>query len=215
MLHLTFDRTGKKVNCRYGFGFTIIELLIVISILGITATVVTTSYLGYERRERVKSGALEIKNQIRAAQNKALSGDKGFGTDPCPETSELVGWYVTVDESSNTTVEINGDCSDGINETNFFSKTVGLPKDVSISDVKYGSNAGLAAANILFRPTDNEAKFFNASTPPFLTGDDINEMELLGGLPQEPVTIALEITGLSTKYEVVILSTGSVYEKKI
>src|SRR4030043_2323054 len=81
--------------------FTIIELLIVISILAFSVTLVSTSYLGFERRERIKSAALEMKNKIRAAQNKALSGDKGMidEGDYCEDSSELVGWYVNIDPS--------------------------------------------------------------------------------------------------------------------
>jgi len=206
-------------------GFTMIELLIVLSILGVAATLVTASYLGFEKRERVKSAALEMKNQIRFAQNRALSGDKGFGTnldDMCPATSTLVGWYVNIDKARANSYFIAGDCLTDSNETDFDKETKKLPEGVSIVNITYNtiSVQDKNNVNILFRPLENDSKFFDAGTtsvtPPFFdtaaTDIDVNKLFDKSRL-QESVTVT--ISGFNTAYEVEIEPTGEVNERKI
>lgn len=223
MLHLTFDRISKKVNRqssivnRYPWGFTIIELLIVVSILGVIATVVTTSFLSFEKRERVKSAALILKNQIRAAQNKALSGDKGYEVgNLCLTTSNLVGWYVNVVEGSGD-FSIAGDCQTGALETTFGQTVIKLPKDVTIAGIVYNPDLPQSknSANILFRPSENEVRFFETTAPPFLSGAQLDNAKLFdSSLLQNSIKITLQVVGSST-YEVIVLPSGSVYERKL
>src|SRR3990167_10709224 len=86
LLHVTcqceFTLRRKLINVRLP-GFTLIELLIVISIFGLTASLITASYLTFERNQRLKAAAQKIKTDVRFTQNKALTGDKGLGSDPC------------------------------------------------------------------------------------------------------------------------------------
>src|SRR3989344_5284442 len=91
-----------KDNDQFIKGFTIIELLIVMSLLGIATTLVSAAYLSFEKRERVKSAALDLKSNLRLAQNKALSGDKGISgtSEICGTSSTLVGWFVRIDTGS-------------------------------------------------------------------------------------------------------------------
>jgi len=58
-------------------GFTIIELLITISIMGLLLTVGLVYYQDFNRRQIVVQGANDLKNNLRLAQSKALSGEKG------------------------------------------------------------------------------------------------------------------------------------------
>src|SRR3989344_3690726 len=188
------------VNCLRR-AFTMIELLIVLSILGVAATLVTASYLSFEKRERVKSAAQEMKNQIRFAQNRALSGDKGFGTnldEMCLADSKLVGWYVNIDKVRTNSYFIAGDCLTGSNETNFDKETKKLPEGVTIAKITYNtlSVQDMRNVNILFRPLENDTKFFDAGTnsvtPPFFetTATDIDVNKLFDRTRlQESVTV--------------------------
>src|SRR3989344_9089026 len=126
--------------CQRRRGFTIIELLVVISLLGITTTLVSAAYLSFERRARVKSAALDLKSNLRLAQNKALSGDKGVpGTsESCPASDKLVGWFVRMDDSTNTSYQIVGACKDSSGvETEFSPKTYEYPEGVTLRQINY------------------------------------------------------------------------------
>ncbi len=57
-------------------GFTIIELLITISILGLLLAIGLVYYQDFNRRQIVVQGANDLKNNLRLAQSKALAGEK-------------------------------------------------------------------------------------------------------------------------------------------
>jgi prepilin-type N-terminal cleavage/methylation domain-containing protein len=65
-------------------GFTLIEILVVITIIAIAATI-TLASLGNGRAQRdLETGARELVSIIREAQNDALTGKQLVaGTDPC------------------------------------------------------------------------------------------------------------------------------------
>src|SRR3989338_10011742 len=91
----------RKSNFQFSIkkGFTFIELLVVITIFGLTASLVTASYLTFERNQRLKNAALTLKNELRLIQNRALSGDKAPPSDPESCYSKegiLVGWYLKI-----------------------------------------------------------------------------------------------------------------------
>src|SRR3990172_8959668 len=97
----------------YRPAYTLIELMIVVALIGLAVGLITTSYLGFERRQRIKNTALEIKNNIRLAQNNAHSGNKGFGPGKCDTDKGeiLVGWYAGLDKDLETYF-VAGDCRD-------------------------------------------------------------------------------------------------------
>lgn len=68
-------------------GFTLIELLIVSTIIGILLTTGVASYNNFNRKRMVREAALELMNNLRYAQSKALSGEKPTGC-----TDVLDGW---------------------------------------------------------------------------------------------------------------------------
>lgn len=87
---------------RLSSGFTLIELLIVFSIMGILMGVGISSYAEFNQRQQIVQSAKRIKNQLRSAQGKALSGVKDCRDDACRGTGGtctsasllLDGWFV-------------------------------------------------------------------------------------------------------------------------
>lgn len=57
-------------------GFSLIELLISITIFGILVGIGMASYNEFNKTQTLKQAALNLKNDLRVAQNKALSGEK-------------------------------------------------------------------------------------------------------------------------------------------
>lgn len=58
------------------FGFTLVELLVAVSILGIIFGIGISQYIRFNRRQLVEQTALTLKNNLRLAQNKAIAGEK-------------------------------------------------------------------------------------------------------------------------------------------
>ena len=192
-------------NWKFREGYTLIELMIVVTLIGLAVGLITTSYLGFERRQRVKNTALAIKNNIRLAQNNAHSGNKGFGPTKCDTQKKeiLVGWYVHLDKDLQTYL-ISGYCKDqsGI-ERKFCEQTYRLPQDVSISAVDAGNQV-----NVLYRPLSENATFHSSSD--FL--DNNGKLQNLISAGQ----VTIDLAGPTPyKYQVVILPTGEVNEKQL
>lgn len=147
---------------QFNNGFSLIELLVVIGLFGLAASLVTASYLGFEKGQRVKNAAAQLKSDLRLVQNKALSGDKGT----CPVTSFLGGWFLYVDKTAgnNTSYKIAGNCltSAGL-ESIFGFTSFSLPRNVIISDMTYGSFGSQNTMRLLFRPLASGATFHNNS----------------------------------------------------
>lgn len=209
-------------NFKFAKGYSLIELLVVISIFGITATLVTASYLNFEKNQRIKNAALQLKNDIRFVQNKAWSGDKS--SPVCPATKTLVGWFVTLSSvtSSNTSYTLNSDCKDsavppnedwdgkagGANSQAF--KTINLPKGVLMCSLSSGTGA-----NIFFQPLTRGVTVHSTSiTPPFFKADGTLQNQLAANLDFQ-INLTSDTSCGTAGYGVVVTPVGEVYEKKL
>lgn len=193
-------------------GYSLIELLVVISVFGITITLVTASYLTFERNQRFKNAALQLKSDTRFVQNKALASDKS-STKCATAGYTLVGWYMTVAVGS-TTYTFNSDCKNGAGAEDPDSpafRTVSLPKGMSICGLSSG-----VSANIFFQPLSRGVTIHSSATPPFLDSNGNLRNQISVG---SPFTISLTNSGISCNaggtYQVVILPTGEVSEDKL
>lgn len=65
---ITFLKTAKKQR-----GFSLIELLIVISIIGILAALIVPAFNTFNRRQSVRQAAKQLKADLRLTQNRAVS----------------------------------------------------------------------------------------------------------------------------------------------
>lgn len=155
-------------------GFSLIELMVVISLFGLASSLITASYINFERNQRIKNTASRIKNDIRFVQNKATTGDKGPGGVDCNASStDLGGWYFEV-EKGQTSYSFGGDCVTGTTESAFGTQTVDLPADTVISNVYYGAVSSVTYPVVLFfRPLTQGLTFHDgrtalAGTPDFL-----------------------------------------------
>jgi|SRR3990167_4617448 len=195
--------------------YTLIELLIVLSLIGIATALVTTAYLGFERRERVKASALALQNNIRLAQNSAHSGNKGFEGDKCDTAAGeiLIGWYVTIDGGSQT-YTITGDClSSAIPpmERKFSEKTFKLAKDVNFLSINT-----VSPLSIMFRPLVENATFHSSAASSGVDPDFIDDTshELINPLGADEIIMVLKGTS-PYKYQVRVNLAGGVSAKRI
>lgn len=215
------------------YGFSLIELLVVISLFTITSIAVTVSYVSFANKEQVKNGALLLKSDLRSAQSKAISGDKvsnnasgcqstvgGSGT--ALSTTSLAGWYLTMDLASNTTYSVKGMCLDSGSSysENFVGvKNITLPSGVYISCIKYattGETCGTThtKAYVVFRPLDNTVYFFDQTADAANLFDSSGNMLATGQLIGAPGEIVFTVSDGTNNYEVHVGSSGNISEKQ-
>ncbi len=193
-------------------GFSLIELLIVVAIFGLTVSLVTAAFITFDRNQKLRNAALQLKSDLRQAQNKALSGDKGSGSATCPSTATLGGWYIQINTDptggNNGKYTLAGDCKTGASDSSFAAKTTFLPGGVTVSTTSLGA---IASVDIFFRPLSSGVTFHNASlSPPFFdsSGNLVNQVGAGSAL-----TITLSAATGGT-YQVVVSSSGEINESK-
>lgn len=212
----------STLNFQLKSGFSFVELLVVITIMGILMSITAASYSNLRRSTNLKNAALQLKSDIRYAQNKALAGDKRVDTpNPnlrCPKVDAdgrpkytLVGWYLTIRKGSGD-YEINTSCRDAtdplasdVADVPKF-KTIDLPQGVTVSALDGTENR----IRILFRPLVNGATIHSFSSPPFYISGVFR--------PEIVYTPPFKITLTSDSgdsYQVIIQPSGEISEKKL
>lgn len=209
-------------------GFSLIELLVVISLFTITSIAVTVSYVSFANKEQVKNGALLLKSDLRSAQSKAISGDKTSNSGDCPtltsgsgsivSANTLAGWYLDITPGAATTsYTLSGDCfsdSTTFGESAFSAKTVNLPQGVFITAVKKDLVPVATRAYIFFKVLDNSVAFYDAGLtaapppPDFFDGAGLKKNELGAN------EIVVTVTDNTNTYEVHVEKGGNIYEKQ-
>lgn len=196
-----------------------------ISLFGISASLITASYLSFEKNQRIRGAAVQLKSDLRLVQNDATSGNKDVQgtvcspTPPLPPTPPILGgWYLSVNSTSgsNTSYIIGGDCITASGEVVFpGKKAISLPKDITISNITYDTFANPGSLGFFFRPlgsgmTVHNDSAFSGSLDFYKDNGSLNNCYSLG-CPQSPVTITLANSSGKTA-QVKIESTGEVNE---
>jgi prepilin-type N-terminal cleavage/methylation domain-containing protein len=181
----------EKVQHKSGAGFTLIELIVVIFIIGMLSTVMMANFRAGEKQKRVQLGADQTLSAMRTLQNVVLSG-KQIGS--CPATPN---YYASVAYSSSS---VNLYCS-GI-----VFQTIKMPSDVrikasSISIVTSLSTNTAANGALIFIA----APFASMKACPSQSGDTC-----LSGIGSEAAfqTISFIIESLDQKFSRTITING-------
>lgn len=85
-------------------GFTLIELVIVSAVIMFLTGGVISNFQGFNDREKVNQAMANLKQNLRVAQTKALSGEKPAGC------TTLIGYKVTF---TGTNYSVQAVCSNG------------------------------------------------------------------------------------------------------
>jgi prepilin-type N-terminal cleavage/methylation domain-containing protein len=203
---MPYFEKGKRIKGKgkrnFKRGFSLIELMVVISLFGITTSLITASYIGFERNQRIKNATSRLKNDLRFVQNKANSGDKGLGGVDCdPADTQLGGWYLIIEEGV-ISYDYGGVCNiSSSSEDKFSEETVGLPSDTKINRIYYlGVSSVSDPVAVFFRPLKSGVTFheanavFSGSNPDFF---DDSSGSLLGLLSPYPTgSVSVEISNL-------------------
>lgn len=77
------------IKCKSDHGFTLIELMVVLVIIGIIAAIATPNFLGLLNRIRVKSALEQLLGAVRETQRLAMRRGKKCRIDINPATNVL------------------------------------------------------------------------------------------------------------------------------
>jgi len=121
------ERHGARTGPRSGF--TMLEMLIVVVILGITALLAVPSFLDMQSDGRARTAVRTVSNALQLARGQAIQKERnhvvffgmGAGTDACGNT--LGAPIVILDDESGATGNANNCCIDGDEDR------LGLPAD--------------------------------------------------------------------------------------
>lgn len=112
-------------------GFTIIEVLVVIVIIGLVMVVGSVRYREFSQRQTVVSAKRQILADIRAAQSDAASGRK---PDGCTANHTLTGYGFEVIGTANpASYRTYAVCALGGVSANYVTKQTNLPQGVTIT----------------------------------------------------------------------------------
>lgn len=107
-------------------GYTLIELLVVTSIMALLFVVGMAAYNQFNRTQVLQQAALDLKNNLRLAQNKALSGEKPS------DCGTLEGYKVIF---SATGYQIRPRCDQDKAPTPAAVKNYALPSSISFKTI--------------------------------------------------------------------------------
>lgn len=104
-------------------GYTIVELLIVISILALFAAFGFANFRGFSQRQEVANSTEQVISDLRFAQSQALAGTK-----PTSCTGDLQGYRFAVTGSSPPSYAISAVCDNTV-----LVKTALLPATINLT----------------------------------------------------------------------------------
>lgn len=205
------------INILLRKGFTLIEIMVVIALMAILGLAGSAAFLSYERADRLKGEANNLKTQIRYAQNNAVSGNKvtnDAAPAGCQTTSRMLGWYINI-ETTDTNYQVRGICLEGFTEINFGVKNIKSTRDVRVVNIVYRGTS-YTGVNILFRPLESRAHFMqNVSLPFFTTTKEVVDSTKKLGTDSLTDRLMIFLQSSSKLYLVEIFPNGEINETKI
>lgn len=121
----------KKIF-RLGQGFTIVELLIAVTLAGILTSAGIAAYRGLGEKQKVKQAGMTMVTNLKNIQQKALASEK---PEECDDPDELEGYRVSYVDSD--TYEIRAICSIAIPSETELNLTEGVEFSSSFSVINF------------------------------------------------------------------------------
>lgn len=118
------------------YGYTIVELLVVVTVLVLLTSFGLAGYNTYNQNETLNQAALSVESALREAQNRALTGEKvcknSLGANVCQvdpgcgdnNDKVLTDWSVVITNNTTYTQQIN--CASTTSQT----KSATLPLNI-------------------------------------------------------------------------------------
>lgn len=179
--------------------FTLIELMVVMSIGALIAVLTIPSYISFNRSQEVKQAASFLKSNLRDAQNRSFAGEK----HSLCESSDILEGFFAEFWVNGTTFNIKGLCG-LITSSPASSYIKKLPANITIKSLLNGTTCASLESplRVLFKPIGKGTLFYNVALPAGLSSP-------ISGVSK--VAIELKQSG-GNLYYVIITSGGEIYE---
>lgn len=185
---LTFSNFRKKQLKEESLGFSLVELLIVIFIIGLIFSVGVANYRDFSRRKQVEAVANQVKSDLELAKQNALSGVKPDHVN-CNSPNILLGYRFVVQPAGYT---VQANCSAG--------GPLGSFIDIkSISSLPYGVRL---SSNILDDDCTNPVNGDSIQFLPRGNGTNLSDNNCF--------RIRFSITGLSFTQDIIVEKSGAI-----
>lgn len=119
----------RKITALFGIskkGFTLIELIVVFSVIAIISTIGVAAFVGYSRTQALNQASIDLSTYLSTAKSRASSQIKPSAQ--CNDTTILDGYSVSVNIIANT-YSLNVVCSGAT----FALTTVKLPNGITFN----------------------------------------------------------------------------------
>ena len=193
----------RKLLLAKNFGLGLVEAILVIGMIGIFLSIVVPALQTFNQSQTIKTAAVNLKSNLRQAQDNAYSGRKEDVGGACTTGTSLIGWYANFDFLTNTGYKIRGVCSDTYE---FSGKNVNFPSGVvivAIERILPLPVTNTSSLFTLFRSARNDTGFYSSICLPACPGTEIS-----GSVYK--ITLGLS----SARHYIYIKSTGEIYDSK-
>lgn len=134
-------------------GFTMIELLITILVIGVLTTVALPSFRGFVLNQRIQNASFDIMSSLTLARSEAIK--RNTSVDMIPNSGSWAnGWAIT---AGTTNVDNRSAIGNGVTVT-CFSGTTSTTPCPTLTYLNNGRLSGGAANSIQLSSTDNVAR---------------------------------------------------------
>ncbi|MEG3940667.1 type II secretion system protein [Microcoleus sp. S36b_A3] len=155
-----FHNTASKKN---DAGFTLIEVLIVVLILGIFASIAAPSWLGFINRQRVRTVNDRVLQTLRSAQSEAKRNKRDvtvtFNYDP--NANPPVKPTFTIDTNTPQNLDAGGEIKPG--QVKLFAQANGDP---TIKSITFNYQGSITAPSIQSKTTPDITDGFTVTIYP-------------------------------------------------
>lgn len=183
----------------FTFGFTLLELLVVISIMAVLTIIAVPSFNEYSRNQKLNDAASQLQSILRQTQNNAQTGTV---CNTLGEAHRATYWRVNLSKVPpvNKYYSMDPICEIGA----IASQQINLPEGVIISDLILDT-CSPDEIQVQFSNINSEISFFDPSFSPLVAGcPDLTNYSL---------EITLSLPGSQSKI-VKIEKGGGIYVKQ-
>jgi len=121
------NHKSSVINRKSQFGFTLIELIVVLSVAAVISVIGIAAFVSYSQSQSLNTAAADIANMFSVAKSRAASGVKPT-TAPC-SIDTLNGYQISISIASST-YKLDAVCPSGITTI----LTSRLPSTISFSN---------------------------------------------------------------------------------
>jgi type IV fimbrial biogenesis protein FimT len=130
--------------CNKQSGFTLIELIVIIAIVGVFAAIAVPNFLSYMPKHRLNGAARQVMGDLMAARMKAVSQNCDVAVTFASGNPEYEIWT----DSDNDDIEDSGEVITKNIQSNYHDVTIDTDRNIKFSPRGTASSYGIIALSL-------------------------------------------------------------------